>query len=200
MTNREYTARVAAGDYPTDPLVLLDEPFVNHAGSIQNLLLDGCQSVAVIESGADTVRANHWHQTDWHYTYVTRGRLCYCWCPAEDQGRVHYTTFKAGDLFFTPPRVAHAMYFIEPTTILTFARNRRDHEHHEADVVRVSLIKPGHQGLTGWQGMISLAPPGPAGPRGMTGPGPEHTGPTGPRGMTGPGPEPTGPQGQPGTP
>jgi hypothetical protein len=32
------------------------------------------------------------------------------------------------------------MYFPERTTFLTFARNKRDHESHESDVVRVPPI------------------------------------------------------------
>jgi hypothetical protein len=50
---------------------------------------------------------------------------------------VQVRTFQAGQLFFTPPLVAHVMYFPERTTFMTFARNKRDHESHESDVVRV---------------------------------------------------------------
>jgi hypothetical protein len=44
-------------------------------------------------------------------------------------------------MFFTPPLVEHAMFFPEPTTFITFAKNVRDHEHHEDDVVRVKLVE-----------------------------------------------------------
>lgn len=38
MNNKEYTDLVFKGEYPKDPLVPLDEPFINDAGIIQNLV------------------------------------------------------------------------------------------------------------------------------------------------------------------
>jgi len=37
MNNKEYMNLVLQGNYPNDPLVPLDEPFINNAGVIQNL-------------------------------------------------------------------------------------------------------------------------------------------------------------------
>ena len=42
-------------------------------------------------------------------------------------------------MFFTPPMVEHAMFFPVESTFITFAKNRRDHENHESDLVRVKL-------------------------------------------------------------
>jgi hypothetical protein len=49
--------------------------------------------------------------------------------------------FPAGTMFFTPPLVEHAMVFPEQTSFITFAKNVRDHEHHEADLVRIKLVE-----------------------------------------------------------
>lgn len=141
MTNRSYTAAVARGEYPENPQVPLDPGFRNDAGEIQNLLLEGCRSVAVITSRPDALRANHFHKTDWHYTYVMEGRLVYFWRPEGSTEPPFAMSFQAGELFFTPPMVEHAMRFESQCRIMTFARNVRDHEHHEQDVVRVNLVK-----------------------------------------------------------
>jgi hypothetical protein len=46
----------------------------------------------------------------------------------------------AGQMFFTPPRVDHAMVFPEDTTFLAFGRNSRKQAVYEADVERIHLI------------------------------------------------------------
>lgn len=137
LSHAEYTKRVDEERYPDDPHVPLDEPFVNAAGSILNVLLERFTSVALIESHPGAVRANHYHKTDWHYAYVLSGSIVYGWRPVDGANGVQVRTFEAGQLFFTPPLVAHVMYFPERTTFMTFARNKRDHESHESDVVRV---------------------------------------------------------------
>jgi len=147
MTNRGYTAKVDAGDYPNDPVVPLDDPFINENGRIQNLLLERFTSAAVIGSKAGAVRANHYHRTDWHYTYVVVGAVDYFWRTAGSKNDLFRRRFDPGALFFTPPMVEHAMFFPVGSTIITFAKNVRDHEHHEADVVRVRLVEAVRNGL-----------------------------------------------------
>ncbi len=133
---------VNTGKYPDEPLVPLDAPFVNKNGAIQNLLLSGFTSVAIIESGQGALRANHYHKTDWHYAYVLEGEVWYYWQKISEASRERNSAiFKKGDMFFTPPMMIHAMFFPEKTNILTLARNVRDHAHHEADVVRIEIIR-----------------------------------------------------------
>ncbi len=74
-TNDSYTAKVESGEWPEDCSVPLDPPFKDHRGLIQNLILKPCTSVAVITSGPRTLRANHYHKTDWHYSYVVSGEV-----------------------------------------------------------------------------------------------------------------------------
>lgn len=142
MNNREYTAAVARGEFPTDPRVPLDDRFEDARGVITNLLLEGCQSVAVIESKKGTVRANHLHATDWHFAYVASGSVYYFERAQGVKEIPTPTLFRAGQMFFTPPGVEHAMLFADVSTILTFARNVRTHDNHEADLTRVQFITP----------------------------------------------------------
>ncbi len=153
LPNRKFSALVDAGTYPDQVAVPLDEPFVNANGTIQNLLLERFTSAAIIRSVAGSVRANHYHKTDWHYAYVVSGAVEYYWRRAGSREQLKRLRFEAGTMFFTPPLVEHAMHFPEETVFLTFAKNIRDHDHHEEDLVRVRLIEiralPGSQ--DGWQ-------------------------------------------------
>ena len=141
LKNREYTALVEAGLYPDEPEVQIDLPFENKNGEIKNLLLENFRSAALIESVRGALRANHYHKTDWHYTYVLYGTVAYFWRPLKSEEKPQFKIFRGGKMFFTPPLVEHAMLFIGESQILTFAKNVRDEAHHEEDVVRVPLIQ-----------------------------------------------------------
>ena len=155
LSNREFSAAVDQGRFPDQVAVPIDPPFVNQNGEIYNLLLERFTSVGLLNSVAGAVRANHYHKTDWHYTFVQSGTVEYYWRPQGSKAKPNHQTFPAGTMFFTPPMVDHAMFFPTDTVIFTFAKNVRDQEHHEADVVRLPLIAvrrdPAAQGGTGWE-------------------------------------------------
>ena len=153
LSNREFSALVDKGTYPDQVAVPIDEPFANQNGEIFNLLLERFTSVALIRSVAGAVRANHYHKTDWHYSYVQSGSVWYYWRPQGSRERPQHQRFPAGTMFFTPPLVEHAMVFPEETVFLTFAKNIRDQEHHESDVVRVPLVavQRDEKAEGGWQ-------------------------------------------------
>ena len=140
MTNTEYTEMVDRGEWPEEVIVPLDTPFTNLNGVIQNLVLKPMNSVAVITSVKDSIRANHYHKTDWHYASVISGSVIYL---VREVGSCEIPTpylIRAGQMFFTPPMKEHAMIFSELTTFITMARNVRSHENHEADLVRIKFI------------------------------------------------------------
>lgn len=151
LSNRDFSKMVNEGRYPEQVLVPLDPPFMNANGEIQNVLLEKFTSAAIIRSVPGAIRANHWHKTDWHYSYVVSGRIFYCWRPVGSTSQPQGVTVEAGQMFFTPPNVEHAMVFPVDTVFLTLAKNIRDESHHEEDVVRVPLVevqpdpsRPGH--------------------------------------------------------
>jgi quercetin dioxygenase-like cupin family protein len=126
--------------WPKGVIVPLEAPFADSRGSIQPLVDVSMESCVLITSKKGTVRANHYHQTDWHYCYVLSGAIEYYHRPQgskAEPARVHIT---AGQMFFTPPMVEHAMFFPEDTVFLTFGRNSRAQEVYEADVVRVESL------------------------------------------------------------
>jgi len=139
LNNREITAAIDNGYYPVEKLVPLDEPFTDARGVIQNLLLTPLSSVAIITSKAGTVRSNHFHKTDWHYLYIISGSMNYYERDIEGSSDVKPLLVTAGQMVFTPPLQVHKTEFLEDTVMISFAKNIRDHEHHEEDLVRVEF-------------------------------------------------------------
>jgi dTDP-4-dehydrorhamnose 3,5-epimerase-like enzyme len=140
MNQSAYIDAVFSGSYPLDRRVPLDDRFCNENGVIQNLTLKPVTSTAVLTSVKNSIRANHYHKTDWHFTYVISGRVVYFERPVGSPSVNLPVVYKAGEMFFTPPMVEHAMFFPEDAVILTLAKNPRDHESHESDVTRVQFV------------------------------------------------------------
>ena len=128
--------------WPSEPLVKLQNPFIDRRGSIQPLVDLMMQSAVMIESKAGSLRANHYHKTDWHYCYVISGQIQYFYKNVNSNKMPEMITVNEGNMVFTPPLVEHCMKFPEDTIFLTLSRNPRDQETYEADVVRVNLIDP----------------------------------------------------------
>jgi len=146
MTFEQYMARVMAGVYPENPLVQRAIPFLNPAGSIENVALGQLGGVAVIRSEANAMRSNHYHRTDWHFMVVLEGTMIYFSKKREDP-QVTSLELKHGDIVFTAPGIIHATYFPEPTTILAISRLSRTHDQHEADLVREPMIRLDERGV-----------------------------------------------------
>ncbi len=128
--------------WPEDVIVDLEASHDDARGSIQPLYDLPTKSVVLITSKRGTVRANHYHLTDWHYCYVTEGEIDYYHRPHGSDAKPAMVTVKPGQLFFTPPLVDHAMVFKKDTNFFTFGRNPRDQASYEADVRRIELIDP----------------------------------------------------------
>jgi quercetin dioxygenase-like cupin family protein len=128
--------------WPKEVIVQLEKPFVDARGAIQPLVDVTMESCVLIESKKGTVRANHYHQTDWHYCYVLSGAIDYYHRPTGSTEAPEKVRIEKGQMFFTPPDADHAMVFVEDTAFLTFGRNSRAQEVYEADVVRIPPINP----------------------------------------------------------
>ena len=128
--------------WPSKPLVDLQKPFDDKRGSIQPLVDLMMRSAVMIESKAGSLRANHYHKTDWHYCYVISGEIDYFYKDLGSKKGPEIIKVKKGNMVFTPPLVEHCMKFPEDTLFLTLSRNPRDQETYEADVVRVNLVDP----------------------------------------------------------
>ena len=127
--------------WPNGVVVPLEEPFADDRGAIQPLVDADMKSCVLITSKKGTVRANHYHKTDWHYCYVLSGSIEYYHRPHGSDGEPEMVLIKTGQLFFTPPMVDHTMVFPEDTAFLTLGRNSRKQEVYEADVERIELVE-----------------------------------------------------------
>ena len=124
------------------PLVNLEKPFVDLRGSIQPLVDSIMKSAVMIHSKAGSLRANHYHKTDWHYCYVISGKIEYYYKELNSDKTPELLIVEQGNMVFTPPLVEHCMKFPEDTLFLTLSRNPRDQETYELDVIRTNLIDP----------------------------------------------------------
>ena len=126
--------------WPRDVIVKLEKAFADDRGAIQPLVDLTMESCVLISSKKGSVRANHYHRTDWHFCYVLSGSIEYFHRPHGSDEAPEKVLVKSGELFFTPPMVDHAMSFPEDTVFLTLGRNSRSQEAYEADVVRIPPI------------------------------------------------------------
>lgn len=121
-------------------IVPTPSPFVDERGFIQILADAPFASVLLITSKANTIRANHYHKTDYHYCWLQSGSMLYYQRPVGSTDAPRALEIKAGQVFYTPPMYEHAMRFLADSVFLCFARNSRQTEAYEADTVRVGLI------------------------------------------------------------
>ncbi len=126
--------------WPDQALVPLEKPFVDDRGAIQPLVDKMMRSAVMIESKKGSLRANHYHKTDWHYCYVISGCIEYYHRPTGSEDEPEMLLVKTGQMMFTPPMIDHGMKFPEDTVFLTLSRNPRDQATYEADVVRVNML------------------------------------------------------------
>ena len=134
--------------WPAHGVVKLEKPFVDARGEIQPLVDMMMESAVMIESKKGSLRANHYHKTDWHYCYVISGAIDYHHRLTGSTSKPETMTIKQGEMVFTPPMIDHGMTFPEDTVFLTLSRNPRDQESYEQDVVRVDMMST--EGLTSW--------------------------------------------------
>lgn len=141
MAESQPTTEKEKASWPRDVIVPLEPAFADDRGAIQPLVDADMKSCVLITSKKGTVRANHYHKTDWHYCYVLSGSIEYYHRPHGSDGEPEMVLIKTGQLFFTPPMVDHTMVFPEDTTFLTLGRNSRKQEVYEADVERIELVE-----------------------------------------------------------
>jgi len=136
-------------EWPEHGVVILKKPFVDVRGNIQPLVDTMMKSAVMIHSKAGSLRANHYHKTDWHYCYVVFGAIEYLHRPTGSEDEPEVILVKESEMVFTPPMIDHGMRFPVDTTFLTLSRNPRDQASYEADVVRVDMVST--EGLTSWK-------------------------------------------------
>lgn len=104
--------------------------FTDQRGTITNLLAWPTQHVALITSGPGTVRGNHVHKTDSHFTYLLSGR---CHYHQLVDGVLETCEMNAGDLILTAAGVPHALVADEGSIFLALCTAQRMGGRYEQD-------------------------------------------------------------------
>jgi quercetin dioxygenase-like cupin family protein len=138
MSIREFSKN---WDPRQNPKITLEKPHEDNRGMILPLVDETMRSAVLITSKKGTVRANHYHHTDWHYCYVLKGSIDYYYRPAKTEEKPEVVRITKGEMFFTPPQVDHAMVFVEDTDFVCFGKNPRDQASYESDITRIELFK-----------------------------------------------------------
>ena len=149
MSKTPHISDAERAQWPAHGVVKLERPFIDARGKIQPLVDSIMRSAVMIVSKAGSVRANHYHKTDWHYCYVISGRIEYLHRPTGSKEEPARIIVKEGEMVFTPPMIDHGMRFPVDTVFLTLGRNPRDQATYEADVVRVDFLET--EGWTSWR-------------------------------------------------
>ena len=123
----------------TKPEVVCDD----ERGVIEKFAEGEYQSILRLSSKAGSVRANHYHQGDSHLCYLESGKIRYVHRPALDtKAPLEEIIIEAGQLFYSPPMIAHAMEFVEDSVFYAFTTQPRGQDVYENDIIRVVLIDP----------------------------------------------------------
>ena len=121
--------------------------FVDDRGEIIKVLDDGktvIRSVLLLTCKKGSVRANHYHKKDSHFSYLLSGRMEYTEQPVDSSGnpngKKETVILEPGDMVYSSPMVMHAMRFLVDSVFLALATESRHQSAYEEDTVRVKLI------------------------------------------------------------
>ena len=118
--------------------------FEDERGFITRLINDDefpLKSVLYIKSKTGSVRANHYHKKDAHYSYCLSGKFRYVEKAVDGlEGSEESVILEPGDMVLSRPMKVHAMEFLEDTIFLAFTTESRDQDKYEEDTVRVKLV------------------------------------------------------------
>lgn len=126
-------------DVITQPKLIADDD----RGKIEQIPSGGDVAILRITSKPGTVRANHYHQHDFHYCYLESGKIRYVERDAADESApLKEYMVEPGQVFYTAPMLAHAMEFVEESVFYAFTPRSGEQKEYEDDIIRVTLIDP----------------------------------------------------------
>lgn len=117
------------------PKILIPQIFNDDRGSIKNLADGRLGDVAIISSQALSIRANHVHENDWHFSYLVSGQMRYFW--KDHNKEVQSLIVKAGDMVYTPPKIPHKMQFLEASVFIAISELSRSQNNYDVDTKKM---------------------------------------------------------------
>jgi dTDP-4-dehydrorhamnose 3,5-epimerase-like enzyme len=131
----EYFAKIK---HPRFPILEIPQVIDDHRGSILNIVDGQIGDVALIRSNINSLRANHYHEQDWHLSYILSGVAEYKFKLVDTNGSAQWDslTLSKGDLLFTPKKVWHRFKFLSQTDMIVVSKMSRVTHIYESDTVR----------------------------------------------------------------
>jgi len=119
------------------PKVLVPQNFEDERGVIKNIADGKLGDVAIITSKANSVRANHVHNDDWHLSYLVSGSMKYFWKSEIEASETKSVVVNAGEMVYTPKKSPHKMQFLEDSIFIAVSQLSRVQENYEDDTKRL---------------------------------------------------------------
>ena len=119
------------------PKILVPQNFIDDRGSIKNIADGELGDVAVITSKANSIRANHIHDHDWHLSYLVSGSMKYYWRSDLETSKSESVVVNSGEMVYTPPKAPHKMVFLEDSIFIAISGLSRVQENYEADTKKL---------------------------------------------------------------
>lgn len=124
------------------PTVKKIKPFFTDERGDMSYLLDknvAINSAVLITCKKGSVRANHYHKKDGHYSYLLEGKMNYYY-KSQGETKTKKIVIHKGEMVFTPPKEIHAMQFTEDSTFIALTTENRTKDTYEKDTVRKKLV------------------------------------------------------------
>jgi dTDP-4-dehydrorhamnose 3,5-epimerase-like enzyme len=143
------SSKIATQEVISTPTLVAEDD----RGVIEQLVKGDFQIVLRTTQKKGSIRANHYHQHDSHIGYVVSGTVEYMTRPvyaeastgepavADISEQKTYIVGR-GQLFTTPPMIAHATVALTDADIIYFTPRSGNQKEYENDLVRVELISP----------------------------------------------------------
>lgn len=120
------------------PFVVIPQVFEDARGTILNIADGQFGDVAIIHSAKGSVRANHYHDNDWHFSYIVSGSMNYEWKSSVSDSLIQVVEVNAGQMVYSPPGVPHKMTFLAESVFVAVSGLSRDRENYELDTHRLA--------------------------------------------------------------
>ena len=136
---RELKSYFTEQDFLSYPIIRIPQYFSDDRGVIVNLAGGKLGDVAVISSKKNSIRANHYHKKDWHICYLISGKAEYFWSEISNKMETKKINVLAGQMIFTPNKIAHKLVFLEDTQFITIAKRNRKKSFYDLDTIKIQL-------------------------------------------------------------
>ena len=124
-------------DFSKYPFVTVPQIFEDARGEIRNLADGSIGDVAIITSNSGAVRANHFHNEDWHLCYLVSGEMEYYWSTSIENYQFQSVRVKSKEMVFTPAKTPHKIVFSENSVFLSISKLSRISENYERDTIKL---------------------------------------------------------------